>query len=295
MNRPTKSLKHALGLLVFLLLCGVAVAPLLRGDVPSTHDGGLHYYRVVAMRQALDQGTLYTRYLPDLAFGYGFPFFNYRAPVSYYLTLIWFVIGLSLPAAMKLVYVVGIIGSAFTAHLLARDLFGPRAGLVAAIAYAYAPYQFLNALTRGNAPESLALPLLPLILWAFRRLALTGRRRWFLASVGSLATLYLTHNISSLLFTPFLVAYLCVLWWTYRRKAHWALTLVALALALGLTAFFLAPALLEKGYVNLDASHSNRNNDFHYNFVGLAEILAPPKPVDTSLLNPPILIRAKSV
>lgn len=290
MNRPTKSLKHVLGLLVLLLLCGVAIAPLLRDDIPCTHDGGLHYYRVVAMRQALRHGILYTRYLPDLAFGYGFPFFNYRAPVSYYLTLAFFLVGLSLPTAMKLVYVVSIAGSALTAYLLARDLFGPRAGLISAIAYAYAPYQFLNALTRGNAPESLALPLLPLILWAFRRLALTGDRRWFLVSIGSLATLYLTHNISSLLFTPLLVAYLCALWWVYRQKGYWILTAAALGLALGLAAFFLAPALLEKGYVHLDASRGNRNNDFHYNFVGLAEILAPPKPVDTALINPPILI-----
>ncbi|MFL7791318.1 MAG: 6-pyruvoyl-tetrahydropterin synthase-related protein, partial [Anaerolineae bacterium] len=272
------------------LLCAVAIAPLLRTDIPCTHDGGLHYYRVVAMRQALKDGILFTRYLPDLAFGYGFPFFNYRAPVSYYLTLAFFLAGFALPTALKLVYVVSILGSAVTAYLFARDLFGPRAGLVAAVAYAYAPYQFLNALTRGNAPESLALALLPLILWAFRRLALTGRRSWFLASVGSLAALYLTHNISSLLFTPLLVAYLFVLWLVYRQEGHWIATGGALALALGLTVFFWAPAVLEKGYVQLQASHGNRNNDFHYNFLGLAELLAPPRAVDTSLLNPPMLI-----
>jgi hypothetical protein len=283
-------LKSLLPIAVICSLCLIAIAPLLRADVPCTHDGGLHYYRVVAMRQALEDGILFTRYLPDLAFGYGFPFFNYRAPVSYYLTLAFFLIGFALPTALKLVYVVSIAGSAITAYLFARDLFGPRAGLVAAVAYAYAPYQFLNALTRGNAPESLALALLPLILWAFRHLALSGHRRWFLVSVGSLAALYLTHNISSLLFTPLLIAYLFVLWLVYRRDGYWIATGGALVLALGLTAFFWAPAVLEKGYVQLQASHSNRNNDFHYNFLGLAELLAPPQPVDTSLLNPPMLI-----
>ena len=287
---PISNLQSLLPIAVIFSLCLIAIAPLLRADAPCTHDGGLHYYRVVAMRQALDDGILFTRYLPDLAFGYGFPFFNYRAPASYYLTLALFLIGLALPTAMKLVYVVSIVGSALAAYLFARDQFGPQAGLVAAVAYAYAPYQFLNALTRGNAPESLALALLPLILWAFRRLALTGRRRWFLLSVGPLATLYLTHNISSLIFTPLLAAYLFVLWFVYRRKGHWIAAASALVLALGLTAFFWAPAILEKGYAQLDASRGNRNNDFHYNFLGLAEILAPPKPVDTSLLNPPILI-----
>jgi hypothetical protein len=202
-------------------------------------------------------------------------------------------IGLALPVALNLVYVLSIVGSALATYLLARDLFGPQAGIVAALAYAYAPYQFLNALLRANAPESLALPLMPLILWAFRRLALTGRRRWFLISVGSLVALYLTHNISSLLFTPFLVAYLFLLWLVYRkvgRVVNLAYTAGALVLALGLVAFFFGPALLEQDYAQLHMSRVTRNNNFRYNFLGLAEIFAPPTPVDTSLLNPPMRV-----
>jgi len=276
---------------LILLLCSMAVIPLLRTDQPCTHDGGLHYYRVVAMKKALDNGILFSRYLPGLAFGYGFPFFNYRAPVSYYLPLALHLTGLSLPISLNLVYVLSILASGCTAYLLGRDLFGHRAAVVVAVAYAYAPYQFLNALVRGNGPESLALALMPLILWTFRRLMIRGQRRWFVASVLSLATLYLTHNISSLLFTPLLAAYLLVLWWVYRKKSHWLAAAGALLLALGLTAFFWAPALGEKGLVQLHQSRNNRNNDFHYNFLGLSEILAPPKGADTSLLNPPMEIQ----
>ncbi|MCK4471237.1 MAG: glycosyltransferase family 39 protein, partial [Anaerolineae bacterium] len=239
---------------------------------------------------ALQDGILFTRYLPDLAFGYGYPFFNYRAALSYYLALALHLTGLALPVALNGVYVLSILGSALTAYLLARDLFGPRAGIVAAVAYAYAPYQFLDALLRGNAPEAVALPLFPLILWAFRRLALTGQRRWFLTSVSSLAALLMTHNISSLLFSPLLLAYLIVLWLVYRQEGHWIAVGGAFALAFGLTAFFWGPALLERDYVQLHMSHVTRNNDFHYNFLGLAEIFAPPAPVDTSLMNPPMRV-----
>lgn len=224
--------------LVIFLSCIIAILPLLRADSPCTHDGGAHYFRVVATRQALQDGLLFTRFLPDLAFGYGYPFYNYRAALSYYLTLALHLAGLSLPMAQNLVYALSIVGSALAAYLLARDLFGPQAGIVAAIAYAYAPYQFLDALLRGNIPESVALSLLPLILWAFRRLALNGQRRWFLISAFSLAALYLTHNISSLLFTPFLIAFLCVLWLVYRREGHWMAVGGALVLALGMAAFF---------------------------------------------------------
>lgn len=287
-RRARVSRSAAADVAVVILLCAVALVPLLRGQIPCSHDGGLHYYRVVAMRHALEQGLLFTRWLPDLAFGYGFPFFNYRAPLSYYLALGLHLTGLSLPWALNLVYVLSILGAALGAYLLGRDLFGPRAGIVAAVAYAYAPYQFLDALVRGNAPESLALALLPFVVWAFRRLALEGRRRWFLASVGFLAALYLGHNISSLLFTPFLLAYLAMVWWVYRGRGHWRQVAMAFGLALGLTTFFWLPALAEKGYVQLYLSRATRNNDFHYNFIELTEVLAPREAVDTSLINPPL-------
>jgi hypothetical protein len=274
--------------LVIFLSCIIAVLPLLRADSPCTHDGGAHYFRVVATRQALQDGLLFTRFLPDLAFGYGYPFYNYRAALSYYLALVFHLVGLSLPMALNLVYALSIVGSALAAYLLARDLFGPQAGIVAAVAYAYTPYQFLDALLRGNLPESVVLALVPLILWAFRRLALSGQRRWFLIGAFSLAALYLTHNISSLIFTPILVAFLFVLWLVYRREGHWVVVGGALVLALGLAAFFWGPALLEKGYVQLHMSRSTRNNDFHFNFISLAEMFPLFAPVDTSLMNPPM-------
>jgi hypothetical protein len=275
-----------LGVLVLLMI--TAVIPLLRDDPPCTHDGGLHYFRIVAMRYALQDGLLGSRWVPDLAFGYGYPFFNYRAAFSYYLGLALHLIGLPLPLALNLVYVLAMLASAIGVYLLGRDLFGRWAGLVAAVAYVYAPYTFIDALVRGNMPESVALALFPFILWAFRRLLLGGQARYLLSSVGSLALLYLTHNISSLLFTPFLVAYLLALWWARGRRGHLVTAGVALMLSLGLTAFFWAPAVLEKDYVQLHLSRMTRNNDFHYNFVNLSEVFAPPEPVDSALLNPPL-------
>ena len=276
--------------LALLLICLVAVVPLLRGASPCTHDGGLHYHRVIAMRQALRDGILFTRYLPDLAFGYGYPFFNYREPLSYYLTLGLHLTGMSLPLALNLVYVLSTLGCAAGAFLLARDLFGPTAGLVAAVAYAYAPYQFLDSLLRGNSPESVALAIIPFVLWAFRRLALTGKRSYFVLSAGLLTALYLTHYISSLILAPVLMSYLAALWLVHRRRFHWSATAGALAIAFGLAGAMVIPALFEQQYVQLHMSRVTRNNDFHYNFAGLAEIFAPPRPVDTSLLNPPMTI-----
>jgi hypothetical protein len=76
----------------------------------------------------------------------------------------------------------------------------------------------------------------------------------------------------------------------YRERFPWLVVGAAFFLALGLSAFFWAPALLERDYVQLHMSYSTRNNDFRQNFIGLGEILAPPDGVDTSLMNPPIRV-----
>ncbi len=291
LKRTLSSSANEIGVLcIVLLLTVVALTPLLRTDPPCTHDGGLHYYRIVAMRQALEDGLLVSRWVPDLAFGYGYPFFNYREAFPYYSGLALYLLGFPLAQALNVVYILSLVASAIGAYLFGRDLFGRRAGLVAAVAYVYAPYPFIDALTRGNMPESVALALLPFILWSFRRLLLTGQARYVLVSAGTLALLWLSHNISSLLFTPFLVTYLLVVWLARGRKDHPWPTVAALALGLGLTAFFWAPAILEKNLVQLHLSRTTRNNDFHYNFVDLAEIFAPPQAADTALLNPPLNI-----
>jgi uncharacterized membrane protein len=234
-----------------------------RADLPCTHDGGLHYFRIVAIRQALDDGLLVSRWIPDLAFGYGFPFFNYREAIPYYLGLGLYLTGLSLPQALNLVYILALLASAVGAYLFARDLFGRPAALLAAVAYVYAPYPLIDALARGNMPESVALALMPFILCGFRRLLLSGQPRYLLLSAAVLALLWLSHSISSLLFTPFLILYLLVVWWARGRRDHLVAAGVALALGLGLTAFFWVPAVLETDEVQLYLSRTTRNNDYH--------------------------------
>ncbi|MBX3055129.1 MAG: hypothetical protein KF770_01535 [Anaerolineae bacterium] len=270
------------------------ITPLLRWTaVACTHDGHLHYHRVAAMRYAWEQGLYFTRWLPDLAFGYGYPFFVYREPAPLYAVLLPHLLGLPLPAAENLFYAFCILAGGWFMFLWARDIFGARAGIVSAVAYMSAPYVLVDALVRGNAPESLALPLLPLLLWLSRRWLLTGGTRWFVTAVFSLAFLSLSHNISLLIFTPTLLVYLLAL--AVLHKMAWRTAVLRLVLlfglGLGMTGFYAVGAVLEMDAVTLQQSVNTRNNDFRYNFATLAEIFAPAAPEDPTLLNPPLLFR----
>src|SRR5512139_3572232 len=285
-----------------LIIVGLLLAaPLLQNAWLCSDDGALHVFRTVALDRALSDGLLYPRWFPDLAYGYGFPFFNYREPLGYYLIEFAHVLGASFPLALNLVLAGSLIASGLTLNLWVSDVFDRPAGFVAAIVYMAAPYTVIDSLVRSNLPEAIALALMPLILWASRRLLLRGGRKYFALAVLSLAGLLLTHNISSLIFVPVLIVYVFVLRIASHGEAsHCSVknaqitrysllaTLFALVLALALTAFFWLPALAEGPSGQLYLTHSARGNDYHFNFATVSEIFGPPALTDPALLNPPL-------
>ncbi|MBN1873945.1 MAG: hypothetical protein JXA33_06930 [Anaerolineae bacterium] len=278
-------------LLVLLLLLLPALLPFLQPTrFPCTHDNSLHYHRIVAMREALRQGWVFSRWVPNLALGYGYPFFNFREPLPYLVGELLYVLGLPLPLVLGILYTASFLAAAGGMFLLAREVWqSERSAWVAALAYGLGPYLLLDALRRGNMPESVALALLPWVLWSFRRVVLGAGRGAFMTSVGLLVALFLSHNISSLLFAPLLGGYVVLLAWIYQERRAWLWAFVAVGLALLLTAWFWVPALLEQDTVHLHLSRTTRNNDFHYNFATWREILFTlPTPYDVHFINPPM-------
>jgi len=274
-------------LLLIGLLGLVAVQPLLKPAMTCSDDGGHYLVRFVELDHCLRQGTPWPRWAPDLVYGYGYPLFNFFPPLSFYPAEFFHLLGLSFAQAWNAALVLYILLAGMTMYLLAKDVFGEKSAWVAAVAYMYAPYQLYNALYRGNLGEAMALPLLPLILWAFRRLLIKGENRYLAASALSYAGLILTHNVISLVFTPFLLLYVGVLWLLERRTTRsLSLTAAALLLSLGLSAFFWLPAFFEKQWVKIHLAYTPAGMNYRYNFLSLGELLSPPTPVHTALVNP---------
>ena len=276
-----------------LILIGlILVAPLLQSSPLCTDDGSLHLYRTVALDRAIGDGLLYPRWFPDLAYGYGFPFFNYREPLGYYAVESFHLIGLSFPLALNMVLAFSVIASGLTVTLWVGDIFDQRAGFIAGIVYMAAPYTLIGSLTRANLPEVIAMALMPLIMWAFRRFMIFAGRRHFALAVLSYAALLLTHNISSLIFTPVLVAYCLLLIASAKRPVAPSLfrSIAAMLIALAMTSFFWLPALAEGNYAQLYLTYSTRGNDYHFNFLSFGELFGGPGSSDPALLNPPLQI-----
>jgi uncharacterized membrane protein len=154
----------------------VAAWPFLTQSLPSTDDGALHMLRLAEIDRCLRHGVLPLRWAPDMAHGYGYPFFNYYASLSSYIAEAWHVAGLGFPQAIAATTISALFFSGWGTYLLGRDMAGRKAGLVAATAYMYAPYQIYDSAYRGNLAETWALALLPWVLWTGRRAA--NGRRW---------------------------------------------------------------------------------------------------------------------
>ena len=243
-----------------LALGALAAWPMLSTPgLVNTRAGGDSPFlllRLYEMQVNLRAGVLPARWMPDAAYGLGYPFFNYYASLPYYLGA-----GLSLAGAgilwgLKLTQLLGFLAAAGAMYVLARDLFADRAGaLLAAAAYTFAPFHMVNVYVRGDSLcEFYAFVFYPLVLWGIQRL----RRSTGPGSIALVALAYgglvLTHNISALIFTPLAIAAVigAALTAGRRRAARVLLAGAAgLLLGLGLSAWYWAPALLEHSAVSL--------------------------------------------
>lgn len=282
------------GWLLVLVLAGFAALPLLtHAGLPNTADGPVHLMRLAELNQAWRDGILYPRWAPHLAYGYGMPLFSYAPPLLYHVSQLLHLSGLALDEAMKGTLLLALALYGLGMYLLGRDLFGPRAGLLAAGVYLYAPYRLRELYIQGNYGQWCGLAFYPLILWAFYRLTSSRQLRFVILAALALAGLLLSHNISTMLFMPLWLGYLLfLLLWKLRRppRAGMAVRLVwlyllAIGLGLGLAAFFWLPAFVERDMVRLSGITTGFF-DFRNNFIAWSELLAWPRRLDLSAINP---------
>jgi len=256
------------------LLAIPALWPFYSEGLPRSFDGGLHLLRLSLLHDYIRQGILLPRWTPALILGYGYPLYNFYAPGAYYLAEVLHLLGFTFYQAFIGAFGIQILAAAYGMYFFARDLFTPEfftwglfsrkaaseedssalqpwaflPALLAAVAYLYGPYLLTNVYIRGAIAEAGAQALLPWIFWSMRRL-IRGHRAapYFLAVVFLLGALALTHNIT-LLFLPPVLLLFTLLHWLQAADRWQRLWWIggALLSAMGISAFFWLPLLLER-------------------------------------------------
>jgi len=268
--------------LLLLILTLPAVLPLAApGYFFGAHDARHSVFFLVEFDQAIRDGAWWPRWTPDQALGFGYPLWILYAPLAYYVAELFHLLGAGFTTAVKLTWALATFVAAGSMYALVRRWWGRHAGLVAGLIYAYAPYRLLDLYVRAALAEYVALSLLPLALLAFWDLIERGGVRRLALAALAYAAIILTHSVTGLLFTPLLGAFIIfalfqvsgigdqvsgIRYWVSGSDAqppdhgsrithHSSLllrlsfVLSALLLALGLSAIFLLPMLLERQYI----------------------------------------------
>lgn len=264
----------------------LAGQPFLAGQVSQRGDTLLHLERIAQLDALFQQGVLFSRWAPDLGMGFGYPLFNYYAPLAYYLTGGWLLLGVPQSVALAFGFALLSVIAAVGAFAWFRSMFDTRTGWVGAAAYVLSPYVLANATGRGAFAEQLALALMPGLLFCAHRIANgSGRAFWALVVLG--AGMLLGHNISALLFLPLLL--ICFLAWSMiarsPRRIAWLRFALGLALGFGIAAFFWLPALAERNLVFIERTTQPVWATVSNNFVALANLFVLPTTTDPKLIQ----------
>jgi len=166
--------------------------------MPRGHDTMHHLWGVWAVAREAGSGNPAALWLHGL--GLGMPVLQFYGPGTFYATLPFSLAGMSPMAVVKAGFLAFGALAAVTMYVaVARWTGDRRAGLVAATAYAFAPYRLLDTQYRAAFGASAALALLPLVfLFGVEAIRDGGRRPMAFAALAA-ALLIVTHPISALM------------------------------------------------------------------------------------------------
>jgi len=258
--------KKNFGLILVLILSFWAIKPLFIAGFFPMHDD-TQVARVYEMGKMLSSGVFPVRWVPDLGYGYGYPIFNFYAPLAYYVGGIFVLLGFDALTGTKIMMALGVIPAGVFMYFLARKFFGELGGIVSGLFYVYAPYHAVDIYVRGDVAEFWAYAFIPLaFLGIYKRSILIG-------SIG-FAAIILSHNLTALMVTPFiLIAVLLNCYIAFKNKKSFIINHQSLILLLGLTlsAFYWIPALTEMKYTNI-LSQIGGGADFRSHFVCIGQL-----------------------
>ena len=244
---------HAAAAVVFAL---AAEHLLFSPGLPHGHDLLSHAWGVWAFFQNMASGETAPVWLHHVSLGLPLPLFY--SPAPYYSLTPFYWAGLPAVTILKGGFVAFAVAGVLAMYFVARQWTGSsRAGLVAAAAYAFAPYRLLTGHYRQAFGESAALAILPLVFWLFFGPGGWSRRRLAAAAVST-AALILIHPLSVL--TAGVVG---AIWQAVelllegagsggRRRC--AMRIGAALLGVVLSGFYVVPLAARLGSVSVDES-----------------------------------------
>ncbi len=275
-------MKSPIAALIFILvLCGLALFPLFSTPYFIAVHDQVQPERVSEMAGALQDGQLPPRFVENLGYGYGYPLFNFYAPLPYYVGAFFYNLGTDIILSTKLMVAIGFVGAGISMFFAGSYLWGKRGGLIAAVVYTLAPYHAVQTYVRGSIGELYAYALLPLILIGLLELyKKQWRKRTVFIGIVAVALLSIAHTVSlyMLLYLSVLHIVISTIALAVNKKdvvSHLQKQILFLVIPLAYACYFWLAAFLEIGLTQLSLETGNDVN-YTNHFVALSQLWSSP-------------------
>lgn len=231
----------------------------------------MQVFRTHEMDRCFQDGQFPCRWVPDAGYGYGYPQFNFYAPLAYYIGEAFHLAGLPIIDSLKMVIILAVLLGAAGMFLLAKEFFGSLAGFTASALYTYLPYKAQEVYVRGDISEFWAMAFFPIILWALYKLIKNGNRKYVFIGAVSIAGLFLSHVLFSILFIPVIIFWAG--YWLVAEKKIKSVSKIIITVLSGfaMSASFTLPMLFEKKFVHIETLLGGYF-DYRQHFVTISQL-----------------------
>lgn len=306
-NHPNRlyfrRMKRFTPVIIITLFAFFSAIPLITDQTTCSDDGFFHIAKAVTLEQMIRDGQPFGRWSPEMAHGFGYPYFNYYAPLPSYILIAIHSLGFIYPVALHIFFALCIWIAGLATYFFVRDWMNNAAGVAASVVYMTAPYFAFDILFRSALAESFALVFPPLILFFVYRALKANSLFTFhsLFAALALAALLYTHNITALITLPLIVGYISLralispknftlpAFSLRSLRLNFSVLgngLLITTLGLSLSARFWLPALTERNLVQSDKLLVPPIFTYYTNYLSLNELLAPPSFIDPFIINP---------
>jgi hypothetical protein len=235
-----------------------------------SHQDDLQIIRIFEMRKCFTDFQIPCRWVSNMGWGNGLPLFNFYGVSTYYLgATLSYLVGYIW--ASKALFYVSLVAGSFGIYLLGKSLWGKLAGVVSGVLYLFAPYKALDVYVRGALAESFALSVVPFLFYFGYKLIISPKKKKYgVLFAMALFIFMITHNIMVLIFLPVLVSWI-VFWLAKGKWKEAGSVFLPTLLGIGLSAFFILPAFLEKSLVQTE-SLLRFELDFRANYLRFSQL-----------------------
>ena len=243
---------------IVLGLASVSMFFMIHFDWLRTHDAIRYPILLSAFRDVFVHGFLYPRWLPDFYKGYGYPTFVFYQPGIFFLSLPWFLLGMSAFTSLKVSVFILFAVSYFSIFQLCK-LLTKDAALSYFLLFMYflTPYLYVNLHVRGDLSELSAMLLTPLPLLFIKKMLISEDRKarmtYTVAASFAVAMIVYMHILVCIFFFPFILIFSLA---SARNKEELSNILLELTAIFSAALLFSAPywlnGLMMRRFINIE-------------------------------------------